>query len=273
MLHGSKASGFVLFVGNLSFYLAFAFATISWGGWDTLGQLAQAGWVRAREPCSLLSIPPSHPICSNISGLETASLHFLLLPSPHISLESAPKAGKTPLAHPPTPGESFPKVRGLQTPFPLHGHCLSLSLLQIQAWSPQPCALDRFPGSRQKGQGDSRGPSWLPARTAERGSQEARFIPKNKASGDFPRCSWYFFLSFFFFSFPPTLIFQTLCWNRGVPCHYQWKYCFHSLPGLCTLLWHFFFCLWIYASLTFSYLRRLERIIYLWGCCTWLFFL
>lgn len=176
-----------------------------------------AGW-GPREHCSLPSIPPSHPICSSISGLETASLHFLLFPSPHTSLKTAPEAGKLPC--PPTsPGESFPKVWGLQTPFPLRGHCLSLSLLQIQVWSPQPCALDRFPGSRQKGQGDSRGPSWLPARTAERGSQEARFIRKNKASGDFPRCSWYSFLPFFF-SFPPTLIFQTLCWNKGVPCHY-----------------------------------------------------
>ena len=53
---------FVLFVGNFSVCLAFAFATIPWGGWDTLVHLAQTSWVRAREHCSIPSIPPSfHP--------------------------------------------------------------------------------------------------------------------------------------------------------------------------------------------------------------------
>lgn len=40
MCHGSIEGfwvAFVLFVGTFSFYLAFAFATTPWGGWDTLG--------------------------------------------------------------------------------------------------------------------------------------------------------------------------------------------------------------------------------------------
>lgn len=267
MFHGSKAFGFVLFIGNLSFYLAFAFATISWGGWDTLGQLAQASWVRAREHRSLPSIPPSHPICSRPGDSQPAFISSCsLIHTP--PLRVCPKAGKSSSAHPPALGESFPKVWGLQTSFPLHGHCLSLSLLQIQVWSPQPCAIDRFPGSRQKGQGDSRGSSWLPASTAERGSQEARFIPKNKASGDFPRCSWYHFIPFFLLLAPHPYFSNSLLEQR----------CYLSqsvnvlLPFLARSVYtpvvFFFFCPWIYTSLTFSYLCWLGRRtwIYLWGC-------
>lgn len=163
--------------------------------WDNLHRPAGLG------PESIAHSPPSHPICSSISGLERASLHFLLLPSPHASLESAPKAGKSPLpTHQPwgkvsqRSEDCKPLSSTWALPKPTPPANTSLN--------PQPCALDRFPGSRQKGQGDSRGPSWLPASTAERGSQEARFIPKNKASGDFPRCSWYSFLPFFLLLLP-----------------------------------------------------------------------
>lgn len=53
-------------------------------------------------------------------------------------------------AHPSAPGEKPQRPRGCKLPFP-YGCCLNL--LQTQVWSPQPCAPDRFPGSKQKGQG------------------------------------------------------------------------------------------------------------------------